>query len=180
MSSAAGELDLESAQIDLEATIATGEENHAVAVLERRNAQAEKERLEKLVEGSSVVAPVGGVILGSAGGPLALTAGTTVKSGQHLLTISEGRSLAVRGRIDEIRVHEIGIGDRVRVTGAAFPGATLDAKIVQVSAHALQSPSKGLPVLRSGRGNRGADRRADADHPARDVRDDGRRGVRAR
>ena len=139
------ELDLESAQIDLEAIIARGEEDHAVAVLERRNAQAEKERLEKLIEGSSVIAPVGGVILGSAGRPLALTAGTTVTSRQHLLTISEGRSLAVRGRIDEIRVHEIGIGDRVRVTGAAFPGVTLDAKIEQVSAHALQSASKGLP-----------------------------------
>ena len=139
------ELDLESAQIDLEAIIARGEEDHAVAVLERRNAQAEKERLEKLIEGSSVIAPVGGVILGSAGRPLALTAGTTVTSGQHLLTISEGRSLAVRGRIDEIRVHEFGIGDRVRVTGAAFPGVTLDAKIEQVSAHALLGNSKGLP-----------------------------------
>ena len=139
------ELDLESAQIDLEAIIARGGEDHAVAVLERRNAQAEKERLEKLIEGSNVIAPVGGVILGSAGRPLALTAGTAVTSGQHLVTISEGRSLAVRGRIDEIRVHEIGIGDRVRVTGAAFPGVMLDAKIVQVSAHALQSASKGLP-----------------------------------
>ena len=90
-----------------------------------------------------LTAPVDGVVLARNGPPLAT--GDGVKSAEHLVSISKGNSLAVRGLVDEIRIGEIGLGDPVRISGAAFPDTTLDARIVQVSPYATKAGRSPLP-----------------------------------
>ena len=139
------EFDLESAERDFATVLAKGVEGYDVAAIEAHNARVERDRLDKLIQATILTAPVGGVVLSRGEDRPELALGDVVKRGQHLLSISEGRSIAVRGRIDEIRIREIQVGDPVRISGAAFPGMRLDGRIVRVSAHAKKGGGNTLP-----------------------------------
>ena len=144
-------LDLEAAEQDLDAVLAKGRNSHEVAELELANARAELEKIDRILRSSSVVAPVAGVVLhrplsptGQGGSPL--SAGTAVEQGQHLLTVGDVEGITATGRVDEVDVRRIRPGQGVRIAGPAFPGISLDGRIVHVSSQARRPAfGQGLP-----------------------------------
>ena len=142
-------LDLAAAEQDLEAVLAKGRESWEVARLELANARAQLDQFERILRNATVTAPVSGVVLHrrvpSATGGGALSAGTSVEQGQHLLTIGDMEGITATGRVDEVDVRRIRPGQGVRIAGPAFPGIELDARIVHVSSQASKRGGKGLP-----------------------------------
>ena len=116
------------------------------ALHEHRNVAEEVAELEAAVAAATVRAPVAGMVLaapeGAGGsrrtedGEADLSPGTKVSEGQVLMRIAQVRTLAVQGEVSEIEVGALGKGQAVEVTGDAFPGVTLAARLVQVAAHA--------------------------------------------
>lgn len=146
-------LDLESAEQDLNAVLAKGDGDMEVARLELDNAAAELERIDRILRNAEVTAPVAGVVLhlgagsGRRGGGR-LAAGTPVEAGEHLVTIGDMEGVAVSGRVDEVEVRRIRPGHAVRISGPAFPGITLDGRIVHVSSQASRpSGNQRLPTF---------------------------------
>ena len=116
------------------------------AVHEHRNVAEEVAELEAAIAAATVRAPVAGMVLaapeGAGGsrrnedGEADLAPGTRVNEGQVLMRIAQVRTLAVQGEVSEIEVGALSKGQAVEVTGNAFPGVTLAARLVQVAAHA--------------------------------------------
>ena len=135
-------LDLESAEQDLDAVLAKGQEDEEVARLELANATAELERLDWILGNTAVVAPVEGVVLhlgtGTGRHDSVLATGTPVESGQHLVTIGDMDGISAPGRVDEVEVRRIRPGHAVRIAGPAFPNVTLEGRIVHVSSRATR------------------------------------------
>ena len=145
-------LDLESAEQDRNAVLAKGRENKEVARLELANAVAELERLDRILRTAAVTAPVAGVVLrlgaGSGRRGDALTTGTPVDPGEHLVTIGDMEGIAASGHVDEVEVRRIRPGHSVRISGPAFPGITLEGHIVHVSSQASRrSGQQRLPTF---------------------------------
>lgn len=148
-------LDLETAEQDLEAVLARGQEGHEVARLELQNASAELEQIEWALENATIVAPVAGVVvsLREASGPggQALSPGASIQAGEHLLTIGDMRGVTVAGRVDEVDVGRVRSGHAVRVSGPAFADIVLAGSVVHVSSQALRSRNQqGLPSFEIG------------------------------
>ncbi len=74
----------------------------------------------------------------------ALKPGSTVKEGQPLLNIGDMSGLQVALKVNEINVNEIKVGQKVAVTGAAFPDLTLHGTVTSVNVQA-DSQSNALP-----------------------------------
>ena len=138
--------DHETAVAEVEAVRAQGgPEAMERALHEHRNVAEEVAELEAAVAAATVRAPVAGMVLaapeGAGGsrrtedGEADLSPGTKVSEGQVLMRIAQVRTLAVQGEVSEIEVGALGKGQAVEVTGDAFPGVTLAARLVQVAAH---------------------------------------------
>ncbi len=138
-----GELELKAADEDL-ATVKSkgGAANVRVAEMALMNARTKKETLEAKLRRGEIRAPESGVIMlgGAEGGKQAkpLEKGAPVKEGDVLLSVGNLAGLTVRADVDEIDVGKIGIGQKVRVTGDAFPGVTLAGRVSAVSSQARQ------------------------------------------
>ena len=187
--------DHEAAVAEVEAVRAQGgPEAMERALREHRNVAEEVADLEAAIAAATVRAPVAGMVLaapaGAGGnrheedGGAELSPGTKVGEGQVLMRIAQVRTLAVQGEVSEIEVSALRQGQAVEVTGNAFPGVTLAARLVQVAAHA-EAGAGGGAVHRAGgdrvpgRGDtRGvADRDVDGDHHRRARRPGGDRGA---
>lgn len=134
------QLDLETAEQDLAAVRDKGHESRSVANLVLANAEAELARIDWALQNATITAPVTGVVVSlqqqtSAQGQ-SLAAGASIQAGQHLLTIGDMAGVTVTGRVDEIDVGRIQLGDEVRVTGPAFNGIVLDGTVAHVSSQA--------------------------------------------
>ena len=145
-------LDLDSAEQDLNAVLARGPEDAEVARLELANAAAELDRVDRILRSAAVTAPVAGVVLrlgeGSKRPGVGLAAGTPVEPGEHLVTIGDMEGITASGRVDEVEVRHIRPGHAVRITGPAFPGITLEGRIVHVSSQASRpSGTQHLPTF---------------------------------
>ena len=140
-------LDHESAEQTLRAVLARGEEEREVAELELDNARARLERLERTLGQAEVTAPAAGVVMhpkrargegaGPGGGDVRLAKGSSVEQGGRLLTIGDLDGLTVVGYVDEVDVARIRPGQPSRITGDAFPGVSLDGRVVRVSSEAV-------------------------------------------
>ena len=134
-------LDLETAEQDLNAVLARGRESHQVARLELENASAELEAIDWALKNATVVAPFAGVVVSmrEASSPqgAALSAGASIRAGEHLMTIGDMDGVTVTGRVDEVEVGRIHPGHRVRVTGPAFGDIALVGSVSHVSSQAL-------------------------------------------
>jgi multidrug efflux pump subunit AcrA (membrane-fusion protein)/GAF domain-containing protein len=135
------ELQLQSAQQDLQATLQRGDEqNLRTAELELANAETRAREIENDLRNSEVRAPVSGVILlpPERQGQRAETieAGSRVSRGQAMFTIGDLESFVVRGQVDEIDVNRVRPGQAVTVTGDAFPDTTLRGQVVSVASQA--------------------------------------------
>ena len=145
-------LDLESAEQDLNAVLAKGQENREIARLELENAKGDLERIEDILRNATVAAPVAGVVLrlGNEAGRRgnALTAGTEVEAGESLVTIGDMGGITASGQVDEVEVRRIRPGHAVRISGPAFPGIVLQGRVVHVSSQAFRQPGqRSLPVF---------------------------------
>ena len=139
------ELDLQSAEEDLQVLLAKGAADRRVALLELENARTRTKNLEDIMRRAAVHAPTAGVVLqphdqdaqGGAGERKdRLTKGASVNRGDLLLTIGDLAGLTVVGRVDEVDVVRIHPGQTARIVGAAFPGVELRGAITSVSEQA--------------------------------------------
>lgn len=148
---ASQKLDLQSAQEEIEAIIAKGgPDNRKIAKLEMENAQARVKEAEQQLTMATVVAPVSGVVImpgSSSDGKTVKAAekGTQLQQGELLISIGDLNGLSVKSRADEVDVKKIQEGQRVTVTGDAFPEAPLSGKIASISSQASSSDGGGMP-----------------------------------
>lgn len=148
------ELDLEAAEQDLASVMHKGTAEARVARLELENARARLDELAETLRLAVLTAPVAGVVMrppardGAAAGEERerLSAGDSVTQGERLLIVGDLGGLAVVGRVDEVDIVEIGVGDEALVRGDAFPGTVLRGKVAQVSSEALVE-SRSVPFF---------------------------------
>ena len=144
-------LDFESLDSDLENVLAKGgADEREVAQLELENARVALEALEATLRRGSVTAPVSGVVLqptatggqGASSEDARLTRGKPVIKGQRLLTIGNLDQFSVTGKVDEVNVTQIRLGQSVAVTGDAFPQLTMRGVVAHLSSQAEGTQSR--------------------------------------
>ena len=145
------QLDLQSAEQDLQAILAQGADDLDVARLELNNANARLKSIEETLSGASITATASGVVMrprkraaggetvSSAGPGEELKRGTSVQQGDLLLTIGDLQGLTVVGRVDEVDVVRLRPGQAATIAGDAFPGIELQGTVVRVSSQAIAS-----------------------------------------
>ncbi|MDI3560528.1 efflux RND transporter periplasmic adaptor subunit [Bradyrhizobium sp. Arg816] len=129
-------------RLDLQTTLARGNaENRQLADLEMKNAQARLADLKQQVDGSTVLAPSSGILVRppattpSAQGSLSTEPGSRVSRGQALFSVADLSTLLVVGRIDEVDVNRVHVGQTATITSDAF-ASEIAGRIVGVSAEA--------------------------------------------
>lgn len=143
-------LDLLSAQEEVRAVLARGDEkNRKIARLEMDNAKERVKEAEQELATADVHAPVSGVVVmpgyNSEGKAVKIPEkGVQLQQGELLFSIGDLSGLSVKSRADEVDVEKIKKGQRVTVTGDAFPGTTLDGSISSISSQA-SSDGGGMP-----------------------------------
>jgi len=73
-----------------------------------------------------------------------LEKGDQIKQGDVLSVIGDVSGLSLHINVNEFNINQLRIGQKVKVTGAAFPGVILDGMITGID-HQGQSASGGLP-----------------------------------
>lgn len=99
-----------------------------------------------------VIAPSAGVALypdktGDDNIPTHLLEGSSVKSGQGLLKIGDMSGLALYINVNEVDVNTIQPGQKVSITGVAFPDITLHGEVKEVDIQAKSNSASGLPTF---------------------------------
>ena len=130
-------------RLDLQSTLERGSaDNRRLADLELLNAKSRLSDLQGQVDGSVVRAPVDGIITRP---PVntptpqvspTIEAGARVTRGQAIFSIADTETLVVTGKVDEVDVNRLRIGQPVKIGGDAFPGAPIPGRIVGISAEA--------------------------------------------
>ena len=137
------QLDIESAEQDLRSVLTEGRDDLELARIELDNATAEIERIDAILEVSTVFAPVAGVVLRLGTSATrrtgTLATGTSVDPGTHLVTIGDMTGITATGRVDEADVRHVQPGDTVLISGPAFPNLTLEGRITHVSSQASRT-----------------------------------------
>ena len=148
------QLDHESAQQDLRVVLARGSaEKKQVARLEYENARIRLQGLEDALQQAVITAPATGVILlppregrrEEGSGSELVIAGRSVAQGERLLSIGDIDSLSVTGKVDEVNIAKIRLGQKVRVSGDAFHDLDLQGTVVYVSPQAVEGQSRRAP-----------------------------------
>jgi hypothetical protein len=143
----------ESAQQSMKTTLAKGTGgNLRVARLELANAKLKLDELQGQVSRSTVVSPAAGTIMlpeaaASASGDKKskeLAKGANVAQGDTLVSIGDTSTLCVKAKVDEMSVDSIKKGQKVRITGDAFPGVTLQGVVYHVSSQAVKGEAGGV------------------------------------
>lgn len=131
-----------SSRLDLQTTLARGNaEYRQLADLEMKNAQARLADLKQQLDGSTVFAPSSGILVRppatapSTQGSLSTEPGSRVSRGQALFSVADLSTLIVVGRIDEVDVNRVHVGQAAMITSDAFAGE-IAGHIVGVSAEA--------------------------------------------
>lgn len=137
-------LQLATAKEDLERTMQKGSpENRQIARLEWESAR--KKLADLSIEGQekSIRSPVAGVILPAPASGNASTraipikAGTRFTKGQTMFVIANLETLAVTAKVDEIDVNQLHEGQKVNITGDAFPSFPVQGFLSRISTQAL-------------------------------------------
>ena len=141
-------LNYEANEFDLQNVLAKADSDEKkVARLELDNALEDLRAQEEKLQQAVIRAPISGVVLesqskgsesvGAATGLLAK--GRSVSQGEQLLTIGDLDNLIVTGRVDEVHVTSIRLGQDVRVVGDAFHELELRGTVVHISSQADQT-----------------------------------------
>lgn len=137
-------MDLVTAKEELASVLAKGdEENRVIARMEFENAKTRYEELERRVDLAEVRAPVQGVVIrppqdGSSGekSVQSVETGVSVQEGTVLVAVANLEGLSVRTSVDEVDIGKLSLGQKVRVTGDAFPGVVLNGEVAEISSQA--------------------------------------------
>ncbi len=147
------QLDLEAAEQDLASVMHKGAAEVRVAKLELANARARLDELTENLRLSVLKAPVAGVVMrppaaegGGGGRDGRLASGDAVTQGERLMIVGDLEGLAVDGRIDEVDIVNVSVGNEVRVSGDAFPNTVLLGTLERVSSEATAA-SRSLPFF---------------------------------
>ena len=136
------QMDYLSAQEELKAAQEKGNsENRKVSRFELENAESRMKQAEKDIASSTVVAPVSGILMkppasGQSKEGRTVERGTTFQQGELLLAIGDLSGFSVNAKLDEVDVTKVQLGQKVRVSGDAFPGQQLNGSIQSISPHA--------------------------------------------
>ncbi|WP_279356825.1 HlyD family secretion protein [Methylobacterium indicum] len=143
-------------------------DNRRLADLDLQNAKSRLADLQAQADGSTVRAPVEGIVTRPPAGtqgpqaPPVIEAGTRVTRGQALFSIADTATLVVTGRVDEVDVNRLRLGQTVLIGGDAFPGSSIPGRIIGISAEAEAGQSSGrtpsFEVRAAIPGNAGPDR----------------------
>lgn len=142
------------AQQDLTVAAARGgADGRRLAELELEVAKGKFTDVKRQADGAVVRTPAAGVLMrpapsgqpGSA--PTTVELGSRVQRGQALFTVADMASLVVDGKVDEIDVNHIRVGQPVVITSDAFPGAPLGGRVIGVSAEADRDTSSKAAVF---------------------------------
>ncbi len=139
------QMDFQSAEEELQAILSKGDEkNKTIVQNELKNAQARLNETRTQLRRSTVYAPISGVILqpsasGGEKGPKVLGVGSPAKEGELLLSIGDLSGFSIKTKVDEVDVTKVQVGQKVYVTGDAFPGITLPGKVQTISSQAGES-----------------------------------------
>lgn len=118
--------------------------NLEIARMELQNAEENLKSYQRKFEQSVVRAPVNGVVLKPVvhddknKEPLAV--GAPVKEGQVLFTVGNLKGMSVDTRVDEVDIMNVHRGQKVKITGDAFPATELTGVIRHISAQATKGP----------------------------------------
>lgn len=143
------EMDYQAIEEELRSTIARGgEENKRIARFERDNAVAKLNEAQSQLRQSTVVAPVSGLLLtnlvwGESREGKQVKRGMALQQGDILFALGNLSGYSIRSKIDETEVAKVAAGQKVKVTGDAFPGLQLEGRIGMLSSQAREE-SMGL------------------------------------
>ncbi len=103
--------------------------------------------LQKAAENLHVLAPVSGVVLSTLKSDednKKLHKGELVKEGDVLAVIGDLSGIAIQVKVNELTINQIKVGQKVKVTGIAFPEYELSGEIQSVDRQG-ESSASGLP-----------------------------------
>ncbi|MBN2126430.1 MAG: PAS domain S-box protein, partial [Deltaproteobacteria bacterium] len=138
------ELDLQASREELRAVLEKGNrENVKIARLEAENARIKMEDLREQIRKATVSAPVSGVVVlpelsRDDKDVKKVERGVSFQQGQILFFIGDLEGLSVKAGVDEIAITRIRKGQKVTVTGDAFPGISLNGEITHISSQATK------------------------------------------
>lgn len=145
---------LAGAQQDLAVTMERGNaDNRTLAELELENARARLDDLQRQADSTVLRATAAGILTRppppgpGMPNPAAVEPGTRLARGQPAFAVADTASLVVTGKIDEVDVNHIGIGQPVSITGDAFPGAPIPSRVTGISAEADSQPGARTPMF---------------------------------
>ncbi len=153
------QMDYQSAQEEQKAALDKGNpDNQKVSRFELDNAEARLKQTEQDMANATVLAPVSGIVMkppasGQAKEGKNIERGASFQQGELLLAIGDLSGYSVNCKVDEVDVTKVKLGQKVRVSGDAFPGEQLNGVIQSISPHAEEgdtgkgSPSFGIRVV---------------------------------
>ncbi len=103
--------------------------------------------LEKKTENLRILSPAAGVILGPTKNDddaKKVNKGDVVKQGDVLAVIGDMSGVSVKIKVNELTVNQLHLGQKVKVTGIAFPDYVLDGNISRVDRQA-ETGGSGIP-----------------------------------
>ncbi|WP_164988453.1 efflux RND transporter periplasmic adaptor subunit [Bradyrhizobium betae] len=142
------------AQQDLTVAAARGgAEGRRLAELDLEVAKAKFADVKKQADGATLRTPAAGVLMRPApsglpgAAPTVVELGSRVQRGQALFTVADMESLVVDGKVDEVDVNHVRVGQPVNIASDAFPGAPLSGRVISVSAEADRDASSKAAVF---------------------------------
>jgi len=151
---AAQELMVANARQDLAATLERGsDDNRRLAELDHQNAKARLDDLLTQIADTELRAAAAGVLTrppaGGPGVPLppAVEPGARVTRGQPLYAIADAAALVVAGKVDEVDINRVHLGQPAWIESDAFPGAPIAGRVVGISAEADSQQGSRAPAF---------------------------------
>ncbi|MEF2231590.1 MAG: HlyD family efflux transporter periplasmic adaptor subunit [Pseudodesulfovibrio sp.] len=126
-------------------------ENVSMARMKTQNAKEKLDALQLKVDSGVVLAPVSGVVLKpmkKRGDTTAdIVVGSTVSLGEPVAAVGDLAGLRIMSKVDEVDIDKLSPGQKVMVTGDAFPGRTLVGRISDISSTATSESRDSPPAF---------------------------------
>lgn len=129
----------------------------AILQLQLSDAAAVNQALSQQVNTIQIFAPAAGIALmpekiqdstiSSADSDTALALGSSVKSGQVLMTVGDVHGITITFKVNESNINAIQIGQKALVTGDGFPGITLQGQVLHIGQQAVMNEGGSAPAF---------------------------------
>lgn len=147
----AQQLDYQTAEEESKAISAKGNKtNVQIAGFEMQNAHARMKQLEAELAHAVIVAPAAGIVMKPSGAGAgkeakAVEQGRSFQQGEIMLAIGDLSGFSVTSKVDEIDVTKVTVGQKVQITGDAFPGIQLAGAVRTISPQTEEGDARGAP-----------------------------------